>query len=179
MRAVVMASVGLAIGGPAGALAGVGLHGLIALRRSTRLSDPPIRPILILLLVELRSGRSSLGALQEVSSAFPGYRELELVSRIATISGLSDAVLATDGEMRAVLSQLARAQRSGAALADTVRSMIEADIAAERARRVARARTLPVRLMIPITLLVLPGLVLLFYAPSLLRLFEELSGPLS
>jgi hypothetical protein len=33
--------------------------------------------------------------------------------------------------------------------------------------------------MIPISLLVLPGLVLLFYAPSLLLLFEQLSEPLS
>jgi hypothetical protein len=56
--------------------------------------------------------------------------------------------------------------------------MIEADIAAEKARRVARSRSLPVRLMIPLTLLLLPGLVLLLYAPSMFRLFEELSGPL-
>jgi hypothetical protein len=56
--------------------------------------------------------------------------------------------------------------------------MIEADIAAEKARRVARSRSLPVRLMIPLTLLLLPGLVLLLYAPSVLRLFEELSGPI-
>jgi hypothetical protein len=57
--------------------------------------------------------------------------------------------------------------------------LIEADIAAEKARRVARSRALPVRLMLPITLLVLPGMVLLLYAPSMLRVFEELSGTLS
>jgi hypothetical protein len=57
--------------------------------------------------------------------------------------------------------------------------MIEADIASEKAKRVARSRALPVRLMLPITLLVLPGLVLLLYAPSMLRLFEDLSGPFS
>ena len=83
------------------------------------------------------------------------------------------------GEMNVVLSQLARAQKSGAALGDTVRSMIEGDIAAEKARRVARSRALPVRLMLPITLLLLPGMVLLLYAPSMLRIFEELSGTLS
>ena len=33
--------------------------------------------------------------------------------------------------------------------------------------------------MVPITLLILPGLVLLLYAPSLLRTFADLSGPLS
>jgi hypothetical protein len=81
--------------------------------------------------------------------------------------------------MYGVLSHLARAQKSGAALGDTVRSMIEADINAEKARRVARSRALPVRLMIPITLLLLPGMVLLVYAPSMLRVFDELSGTLS
>jgi hypothetical protein len=59
-----------------------------------------------------------------------------------------------------------------------VRSLLDADIAAERSRRLERARSLPVRLIIPITLLVLPGMVLLLYAPSLLRLFADLSGPL-
>jgi pilus assembly protein TadC len=83
------------------------------------------------------------------------------------------------GELKGVLAQLARAQKSGAALGDTVRAMIEADIAGEKAKRVARSRALPVRLMLPITLLLLPGLVLLLYAPSMLRLFEELSGPFS
>lgn len=176
---MMMASVGLAVAGAPGALLGFGLHGLVALRHHIRRPAEPIRPILLLLLVELKSGRSALGALQAAAGAFPWHQELVLASRVATISGLTDAVADAKGAMRGVLSQLARAQRSGAPLADTVRAMIEADIAAEKARRVARARTLPVRLMIPITLLLLPGLVLLFYAPSMLRLFEELSGPLS
>jgi hypothetical protein len=179
MRAVVMASVGLAVAGAPGAVMGIGLHGLLLLRFRLRGPEEPIRPILLLLLVELRSGRSALGALQAVAGLFPDNRDLLLAARVATISGLTDAVLVSTGQIRGVLSQLARAQKSGAPLADTVRAMIEADIAAEKARRVARARTLPVRLMIPITLLMLPGLVLLFYAPSMLRLFEELSGPLS
>lgn len=179
MRAVVMASVGLAIAGAPGAAIGIAIHGLMLLRRRFRGPGEPMRPILLLLLVELRSGGSALGALQSVAGLFPNNHDLLLAARVATISGLTDAVLVSKGQMRGVLSQLARAQKSGAPLADTVRAMIEADIAAEKSRRVARARTLPVRLMIPITLLMLPGLVLLFYAPSMLRLFEELSGPLS
>ena len=135
--------------------------------------------MLIVLLIELRSGRSVLGALQTVADAFPAEEELVRAARIATISGLTSAVMAMKGELKGVLSQLARAQKSGAALGDAVRSMIEADIAAEKAKRVARSRALPVRLMVPITLLALPGMVLLLYAPSMLRLFEELSGPFS
>ena len=176
---VVAGSVGIAVAGLPGALLALGLRAVFSLRHRLFSSRVDVlRPILIVLLVELRSGRSVLGALQTAASVFPAHGELTVAARVATISGLTEAVLVVTGEMRGVLAQLARAQRSGAALGDTVRSMIEADIAAEKARRVARSRSLPVRLMIPLTLLLLPGLVLLLYAPSMFRLFEELSGPL-
>ncbi|MGH8914586.1 MAG: hypothetical protein ACRDZM_08750 [Acidimicrobiia bacterium] len=179
MKVLVVASLGLAVAGAPGALGGLGVYGLMLLRRRLRPRQGPMRPILLMLLVELRSGRSALGSLQAVARMFPDHADLGLATRVATISGLTDAVTAVDGELRGVVSQLARAQKSGAPLADTVRAMIEADIGAEKARRVARARTLPVRLMIPMTLLMLPGLVLLFYAPSMLRMFEDLAAPLS
>lgn len=179
MRWLVAGSVGLAVSGLPGALMAILIQGLYGLRHRLRSRAALLRPVLIVILVELRSGRSVLGALQTVAEVFPGNRELVLAARLATISGLTRAALVMTGEMRGLLSQLARAQRSGSRLGDTVRSMIEADIAAEKARRVARSRSLPVRLMIPITLLLLPGLVLLLYAPSMLRLFEEISGPLS
>ncbi len=180
MRLVVLTSAGLAFAGVPGALAGLGAHMLLTFRARVRPDRiRSIRPVLLLLLVELRSGSSALGALQATARAFPDDPELAKVARVAAISGLSEAVASAHGEMRSLLSQLARAQRSGASLSASVRSMIESDIASERTRRIARARTLPVRLMIPISLLVLPGLVLLFYAPSLLLLFEQMSGPLS
>jgi len=179
MRLVIIGSAGLAIAGIPGAMLAMAAHGVIGLRIRLRPRTSMIRPVLIVLLVELRSGRSVLGALQTVAAMFPGQHDLVLAARVATISGLTQAVLSMSGEMKGVLSQLARAQRSGAALGDAVRSMIEADIATEKAKRVARSRALPVRLMIPITLFLLPGLVLLLYAPSLLRLFDELSGPLT
>lgn len=177
MRALAVASVGLAVAGLPGAVIAVGADAAIRLRHRFQHRNHLLRPILIVLLIELRSGRSVLGALQTVATAFPGQRDLVLAARVATISGLTQAALLMTGETKGILSQLARAQKSGAALGDTVRSMIETDIAAEKTRRVAQSRSLPVRLMLPITLLLLPGLVLLFYAPSMLRLFEDLSGP--
>jgi hypothetical protein len=57
--------------------------------------------------------------------------------------------------------------------------MLDAHLAAERARKLARARTLPTRLMIPVTLLMLPGLILAIYAPSLLATFNDLTGALT
>jgi Type II secretion system (T2SS), protein F len=178
MTAVVSGSIGLVVAGLPGALLGICLHAGFRLRNRLQKRPPLLRPILIVLLIELRSGRSVLGALQTVGRSFPGHAELRLAARVATISGLGQAALLMTGEMKGVLSQLARAQKSGAALGDTVRSMIDADIAAEKARRVARSRSLPVRLMLPMTLLLLPGLVILIYAPSMLRIFQDLSRPL-
>ena len=179
MNVLIAASAGLAVAGMPGALLGACLGLALHARGRLRRAPSALRPALIVLLIELRSGRSVLGALQTVAAAFPGDLELARAARVATISGLTQAVLPMKGELRGILSQLARAQKSGAALGDTVRAMIEADIASEKATRVARSRALPVRLMLPITLLVLPGLVLLLYAPSMLRLFEDLSGPFS
>lgn len=179
MTWLIAASAGLAVAGLPGVLIGSGIVGASRLRRRLRRTPSLVRPILIVLLVELRSGRSVLGALQTAARVFPDHHELVTASRVATIAGLTQAVSTVDGEMRAVLAQLGRAQRSGAALGDAVRAMIDADIASEKARRIARSRSLPVRLMLPVTLLILPGMVLLLYAPSLLRLFEELSGPLT
>lgn len=179
MTFLIGGSVGLAIGGLPGAIMGLCVVGGFGVRRRFARHRSALRPVLIVLLIELRSGRSVLGALQTVAAAFPRDKDLVRTSRVATISGLTQAVFTMSGEVKAVMAQLARAQKSGAALGDTVRSMIEADISAEKARRVARSRALPVRLMLPITLLLLPGMVLLLYAPSMLRVFEELSGTFS
>lgn len=175
MTIVLLSAAGLAVGGPPGML----LAGLLAggLSRVPRRRGPaPFRPVLIVLLVELRSGQSVLGALQKAAETFPDNEELVSGVRIATLRGLSLAVAHTTGQVRSLFGQLARAQRSGSALVETVRSMLEADIAAERSRRLERARALPVRLMLPTALLILPGLVLMLYAPSLLRLLGQITG---
>jgi hypothetical protein len=178
MIPVVLGSVGLVLGGPGLGVAVLAVSKLASLR-GRRTSPPPIRPVLLVLLVELRAGKSTLAALQRAASVFPTHRELNLAARLATVKGLTAAVEECHGSIRSLAAQLARAQRSGSTVADTVRSMLDADIAAERSKRLERARSLPIRLIIPITLLVLPGLVLLLYAPSLLRLFSDLSGPFS
>lgn len=173
---VLAGSVGLVLAGPVGALLG-GLAALVAPRLRPKRDDPgQTRLILLLLLVELRSGLSVLSSLQQVSKALPDHARLRRVSRVGTVSGLTAAIDHAPPDLRPVVAQLARAQRSGSSLAQTVRHLLERDLADERAERLARARSLPVRLMIPVTLLMLPGLVLMIYAPALLRLFDDLTG---
>lgn len=145
-------------------------------RRSGRPHPPSTRLILILLLVELRSGLSVLAAIQGASNALPDHVGLMTVARMASVNGLTAAVGHAPDSIRPVVAQLARAQRSGSSLSGTVRRLIEDDLADERARRLARARSLPTRLMVPVTLLMLPGLVILLYTPSLLGLYRDLIG---
>jgi hypothetical protein len=133
----------------------------------------------MLLLIELRAGASVLAALIATSESLPDYDSLRTVARVSRVSGLMSALPYADEALRPVLSQLVRAQGSGASLAGSVRRLLEGALASERARRLTRARTLPTRLMIPVTLLMLPGLILALYAPSLLATFEDLTGGLT
>jgi Type II secretion system (T2SS), protein F len=176
---LVLASAGLVIAGPLGGILGGAApyvwRGIVA-RRS---HDPSLTIVLLLLLVELRSGMSVLAALIEVAGTLPAYRNLTTVARVARVSGLVGSLSIADESLRPVIAQLARAQRSGASLTGTVSRMLDAELLSDKTSRVARARTLPVKLMIPVTLLMLPGMLLFMYAPSLLAMFEDLTGALS
>lgn len=172
-------SLGMMAAGPAGALVGgVLVYAVPKLRRRAPVV-PGVRLVLILLLVELRSGSSVLAALRAAADWLPEHADLQKVTRVATVVGIRAAIEDASPALRPVLVQLERAKRSGASLGSTVARLIDEDLAEDRASRLAKARSLPVRLMIPVTLLMLPGLVLLLYAPSLLRLFDDLTGPFS
>lgn len=176
MNSLIASSAGLMVAGPVGALIGAALPLLASLRRRRRPRSPGPRPLLVVLLVEVRSGVSILAALQAAADLLPHHPCLRQAARVATVSGLTSSISVADGYLRTLLAQLARAQISGASIAAVLRAMLEQDLARERAERIASARSLPVRLMVPVTLLMLPGLVLLIYAPSLLGLLRDLTG---
>jgi len=142
--------------------------------RPRRIQRNNLRPVLMVLLVELRAGRSVLASLQVAATRFPDEHELTGPVRVAAVTGLPAAVDEARGSMRLLLAQLARAQATGGSAADAVRRFLESDIARERAKRLSRMRALPVKLMIPLTLLILPGVVLLSYGPTILSLLEGL-----
>lgn len=173
---VLSAALGSIVGGPVGALVGGSIAWMARSRSARPAPDPEARLVMMLLLVELRSGMSVLAALQSVAARLADYEALRRVSRVATVSGLLSAMPECDDSLRPIVAQLARAQRSGASLSSAIRRLLDQDLARFRAARLARARALPVKLMIPVTLLMLPGLVLLLYAPGLIRTFDQLTG---
>ena len=177
MTSVMFAAAGYLTAGVFGAVIGGAAPYLlqrVAKRRTAQ--PPPRRLVFLLVLVELRSGMSVLGALQRVSRSLPDDTDLEQVVRVSLVAGLAEAIEEGGARLRPLLLALLRAQHTGSSLTDTVRRLIENDIESERTDSVARARRLPIRLMIPVTLLMLPGLILVIYAPGLLAMFEELTG---
>lgn len=179
MKWLLSGALGLMAIGPPGVFVAIALVGVEPRLRRRRAPEPPsLSTVLILMLVELRSGVSILAALTGVSRALPDDRALRRVARAATLDGLERSVELSDERLYPALAHLARSQRTGASAAETLRRHLEEVITSDRAQRIERARALPVKLMIPVTLLMMPGLILLLYAPGLLRMFSDLTGGL-
>lgn len=176
MSYLIAGSLGLNLFGFPGAMTAVLALGLRRHLPGRRREDD-LRPIMMVLLVELRGGRSVLSALQAASARFSEAGDLKRVVRVASVAGLTAAVDEARGGLRFLLIHLARAQATGASAADAVRRYLDDDLARERAERQARIKALPVRLMLPLSLLTLPGVVLLAYGPTVLSLLDGLVVP--
>lgn len=92
MASVITGSIGLVVAGPLGAMVGAAAPHVWKLLRHRSEPDPPATLILLLLLVQLRSGLSVLAAIIAVSDAVPAYRSLKTVARVARVSGLTSAM---------------------------------------------------------------------------------------
>ena len=93
------------------------------------------------------------------------------VTRRAHLDGLATGLRSAVGPGSGLFGVLARAVETGAALApvlDAYQERLEADA---RARSEARLRRLPVKLVFPLALLMLPGLVLMVTGPALIDVF--------
>jgi hypothetical protein len=104
--------------------------------------------------------------------------ELEDVLRSGRQIGLAAALARADGTASPLFGRLARAQVSGAPLAATVAAFATEERDARRAVAIEAARKLPVRLTIPLALLVLPGFLLLTAGPAAVGSIQRMLGPL-
>lgn len=155
--------------------------GIIHARRRQRArpdrSRDPAR-VARLILVGLAGGLNLSGALGlAAESAPPGdAAEIRAILRAARTVGLASALAASEGSLRGLWGHLARAQVTGAALAPAVRSFLDAVASEERNAVLRRSRSLPVRLVPAIALLLLPGFVLVVMGPGAARSARDLLG---
>lgn len=132
-------------------------------------ADSTLGDLARLLSIAAAAGLPLGSALEHVAGELSGplAAEVDGVVRTARTSGLTTALLACSG-LGALGPALARAHAAGSPLGQT----LDAHLAAHRSERVARAleraRTAPVRVMVPLALLLLPGFTALVVGPTLL-----------
>lgn len=165
-------------------LAGVGLVvgiGVLAGRWRRRGSRVTARTEAVVEVVELTGlgldgGLSLPAALELAANHAPAelHREVGAVLRAIRIAGVGPTLRTADGDAVRLYRVAARAVETGAPLRAEVRRLAD-DLGAElRAERLEAIRRLPVTLLFPLTLLILPGFLILTVAPPLLDSLRRL-----
>lgn len=111
-----------------------------------------------------------------LSHAPPGIRPAlgELVERMKRI-GAQGALVGCSGPLQASSEVLAGAVASGAPALPALESHIRTEYHRRHAAEVEAARRLPIRLLLPLTLLVLPGFVLITVGPTIVDSLARLT----
>ncbi|MCP3973348.1 MAG: type II secretion system F family protein [bacterium] len=95
--------------------------------------------------------------------------ELAAVDRRARLHGLSSGMRSTSGPLEGLLRSIALAVETGASLSPVLEAHRDQLAADSKAVAAARLRRLPIKLVFPLALLMLPGLVLMVAAPALIE----------
>lgn len=130
------------------------------------------------LALSIASGRPLGRALVDVGSRLPGFEAAaidDIVTR-AKRDGLTRSLAETTGPLAGLAERLAKAQVTGAPVGPALDAFIAMLHDARRFQAVEEARTIGVKLIVPLTLLLLPGFLALVVAPFVLEQLEGLFG---
>ena len=104
--------------------------------------------------------------------------EIRTLLRQARRTGLARALGESEGRGARLYLLLARAQTTGASISGAVASFVDERRQEDRSHTLEAARRLPVKLTVPLALLILPGFVTLTVGPSVLSSARRMLGPL-
>jgi pilus assembly protein TadC len=157
----------------------VGLAVLVLFGRGPdHLRDP--RPsseldVVRLLTVAVAAGLPLRTALAEISSEVSGPLRQEIgdILRDARLEELSAALARAPGRLGPLARHLASATAAGTPILGTLAAHAASVRERDRGRSLRKARLLPVQLVIPLTLLLLPGFAAVVLGPPIL---EQLAG---
>ncbi len=182
-----VAAAGLATG-LANPVAGVSIaFAWLSLRRSRTLrlqrlarehAEREVEILIHSMVIGLSGGLSMVAALQLARLGLRSSlgEEVDIILRRSVQDGLTNALLTASGVAGRLFRQLGAAHLSGAPLGLALNALATENREATRARAVEHARRLPVKMVLPLSLLVLPGLLILVVGPlilpSLARIFD-------
>ncbi|MEX2279484.1 MAG: type II secretion system F family protein [Acidimicrobiia bacterium] len=141
----------------------------VRLRRRTTPVESSVADFARLLSIAAASGLPLGSALDAVIDELSGSvgESVRSVVRSARRTGLTAALLSAP-ELGSLAPALARAHSTGSPLGQTLDAYLTAHAADRVTRALEKARTAPVRVMVPLALLLLPGFTALVVGPTLL-----------
>jgi pilus assembly protein TadC len=119
-----------------------------------------------------QSLRAAAGRLDRVVAG-----EVDDILRRGRIEGLGSSLATAQGEGATLYRMLARSHLGGVTLDRSLAAFIREAGDHRRGELIERARRLPIRMVVPLTLLMLPGFVLLVAGPTLLITTRRLLEP--
>lgn len=142
-------------------------------------ADADVALLADLLGLGLTAGLSLRAAIDIAAQqvAGPLREDLAVLCRRVDQSGLAAGLAGTRGRLEELARVAAGAAVSGAPLATAIAAFSKTRRHADHALRMESARRLPVRLLLPLALLILPGFVLLAVGPAVLQGLARL-GPI-
>jgi Flp pilus assembly protein TadB len=173
------------------ASAGLGWRGLGAaltlltigrLRRGRRhnevVADEAVDHLAALMVIGLSASMALPAAFESAARETGGAVADEVADllRRASHRGFARALAETEGPLGDLATQLAQAQVTGAPMVGAVTAFLTTRRAATRSKLLERARTLPVRLIVPVALLLLPGFIVLVMGPYVIDQLGDLIG---
>jgi len=183
---VVLAATGaawLAMTVPAVVLPAAAVGALVASvrrwRRKRRLADSQASDaaaLCDLVAIALTGGLSLSASLALAAEGVGGEveREVAAVLRRSRVDGMAVAMSRANGAGKRLYRVLGKASVSGAEVAEVVRRLADETNAEQATARLEAVRRVPVLVLLPLTLLILPGFLLLAIAPAIVDAFSRL-----
>jgi pilus assembly protein TadC len=170
-------SLPLAVVLPAAHLVATRLGSIARSRRGRAEAEADVALLADLTALGLRSGLAIRSALEiGAERVAPSLRaEVAGVGAAIDRSGTAVALSAAQGMARGLYSTVASASASGAPIEAAVTSFAAERRAEAHAHHLADLRRLPVRMLLPLALLVLPGFALLVVGPALVESLSRLA----
>ncbi len=165
-----------------GLVVAAALSGLLPTPRFVRRREHPqhidVLVVARLLALSIAAGRPLGRALTDVRRRLPepDVSAIDDILGRANRDGLTRSLVETVGPLADLAERLAKAQVTGAPVGPALDAFISTLHDARRFQAVEEARTIGVKLIVPLTLLLLPGFLALVVAPFVLEQLEELLG---
>ena len=153
------------------------LRSILRARRLEGEAETDVALLADLTALGLRSGLAIRPALESAATRVAPSLRSEVASLVVDIDrvGAAVALSTADGRARGLYATVASASASGAPIEAAVTAFAAERRAEAHARHLADLRRLPVRMLLPLALLVLPGFAVLVVGPALVESLTRLA----